>query len=1576
MSLQTIGEEVFSEYQAVWDAKETIDTIEIENAQIKVTINDGELANNIAEAISPNFNLDSKAPTIVENITFDAGIAGQESSATITIPRPEEISQVSYYITDDSLIESNPQNSGWVVMDGEEVTIPWTFDSDVEVKSLKYKFKDVFGNETVEMIASTHTPVATSSFMLQDTSNISAVPPYYDVYIGWQASEETGFSSYKLEQATSSDNITYNDYVDISSASLSNYTTNYYISRNLNPDLYYKYRLGVVNSEGNVSVRSNASIITKPDGVQNYGEGGGGSVATAPRIENITATQQADKSVIVNFKLTDDSLVKKIYPNYEAYLFYNHGVTVASNYLSGGNLEVSDATLLPESGYIQVNNEVIKYTTKTGNTLSGLSRGTWPDDVTSGRATRTSAVLYEGSPVWVMANQTEPITIENTSILSGQNEEMVWLAQEEESLAGFSYDNFGLRVLIHDNQDALSGPISTQNDYSEDSLINNLDLEAPFISFEVAEMSVIENTDSILSIPLVIERPYMFDSTVNYTVSGTATRGLDYILADGQVTIEAGQIQNSINLNIIDDAIKEEPENIIITLSDPNNTRLGSNSIITITIGDNESFSGLGFDLVASSNTENITLVPVKIILAEVSGIDVTASYTVSGTAIRDEDYVLADGSITILAGEDEAIIDLYITDDALKETDETVVITINEVTGATLNENSVYTYTIVDNDTYPTLSFSQPTSQAREDINVAEILVSLSSAYPEEIHFNYSIVGGSAEGDGLDYRVEETEAIIEPGSTTGLIPIIIYDDDLSEETENILVSIHDPVNAILGSEVTHGLSILDNEILITEINGSQTKSTSVRITWTTDDYTDSLIEYGLVPDGQEGAYAMSKHSTEKVLNHDVYIDELTPETTYFFRTTSTNLAGETTVSRSQFTTTAGPVISQVSTTGETDTTATITWTTDILSNSAVYYSTDPEMLNPQSQNTPDQTTDHSVSLNNLTPNEIYYFFVTSTDEEGNIGEDLDGGNYYSFSTEDDETPPTISNILIPVRTNSQVAITWRTNEQADGLIRYGLDPDELENESELIELPLIDHLIALDNLEEETTYYYVIESADENGNKTISSPQTFETTKKERVVVFAGSGTPGVAQELYDMILAENQAYKARLDSLNDIKPEISDVEISNITAFSADVSFRTSEDTVAFVKYGKEGSLDKMVANNDWSRNHLINLSGLSLGTEYAFVISVMDKSNDTGESEEYTFTTRYLAEDLDELKKIENVEQFQKEIESTIESILPSLVPPFIERPTVTNITESSATISYKTNIKTYPIVSFVEESKYDLTKENPYNRENSNTTEKSNSHNLELTGLMPNTKYHFSARAYSLPGVIGQYEDLTFMTKASKIQAQIANITNSSFDVIWTTDEPTSSIVEYKNTRTGKIAKIVDEKKIVSHSIKVENLESGVSFEVFVSGINPKGNLVEAGSSRVVKTLLDEDAPIVANLKVDSAMVQGRNDKVQTIISWQTNEPSTSTIRYQEGTGKLDSNLSNSAKDLELTQNHVVILSSLKPGTVYRFTIVSTDQAGNSSELPVRTIITPNKTESIVDVIFKNFDETFNFIKNIR
>jgi len=101
-----------------------------------------------------------------------------------------------------------------------------------------------------------------------------------------------------------------------------------------------------------------------------------------------------------------------------------------------------------------------------------------------------------------------------------------------------------------------------------------------------------------------------------------------------------------------------------------------------------------------------------------------------------------------------------------------------------------------------------------------------------------------------------------------------------------------------------------------------------------------------------------------------------------------------------------GPAISNVSVTGITDTTATITWVTNTTSNSQVNYGTNLALGTIVFDNS--TVNNHLVLLQGLTPGTIYYFEVQSTDASG-TSTDNNGGAYYSFAT----TPPTTYSITL-----------------------------------------------------------------------------------------------------------------------------------------------------------------------------------------------------------------------------------------------------------------------------------------------------------------------------------------------------------------------------------------------------------------------------------------------------------------------------------------------------------------------------------------------------------------------------------
>ena len=154
-------------------------------------------------------------------------------------------------------------------------------------------------------------------------------------------------------------------------------------------------------------------------------------------------------------------------------------------------------------------------------------------------------------------------------------------------------------------------------------------------------------------------------------------------MANGTVTINAGETSGSITIaNIIDDSLKEVDETVIVTLSNPSNATLGSDSVHTYTIIDNDTPPVVNFKATSSNGDESVSSKVITVNLSAASSQNITVDYSVSGTATGSgTDYTLANGTLTINAGSTSGIITIgNIVDDSLDEVDETIIVTLSSL--------------------------------------------------------------------------------------------------------------------------------------------------------------------------------------------------------------------------------------------------------------------------------------------------------------------------------------------------------------------------------------------------------------------------------------------------------------------------------------------------------------------------------------------------------------------------------------------------------------------------------------------------------------------------------------------------------------------------------------------------------------------------------------------------------------------------------------------------------------------------------------------------------------------------------
>jgi YVTN family beta-propeller protein len=187
---------------------------------------------------------------------------------------------------------------------------------------------------------------------------------------------------------------------------------------------------------------------------------------------------------------------------------------------------------------------------------------------------------------------------------------------------------------------------------------------------------------------------------------------------------------------------------------------------------------------------------------------------------------------------------------------------------------------------------------------------------------------------------------------------------------------------------------------VISEVASSSVQETvstaSATITWTTDEYASSTVEYGPTT-----GYGSASSSSALVSSHQIVIGGLSLDTDYHFRISSGDVSGNEATSADYVVHTAlpdlvSPIVSNVASSTVQDdafASATITWTTDEASTSTVEYGTTTGYGSASSSVI--LTTDHTVVIGNLDFDTTYHYRISSQDAWGNVVTTAD----YTFHT-------------------------------------------------------------------------------------------------------------------------------------------------------------------------------------------------------------------------------------------------------------------------------------------------------------------------------------------------------------------------------------------------------------------------------------------------------------------------------------------------------------------------------------------------------------------------------------------------
>ncbi len=247
--------------------------------------------------------------------------------------------------------------------------------------------------------------------------------------------------------------------------------------------------------------------------------------------------------------------------------------------------------------------------------------------------------------------------------------------------------------------------VSADGDYdgrdpSDVDVTNADDDELPTISFD-APSSRSPESDSFPALTVSLSAAYALPVTVECAVTGgTADEGTDFVLPGGTLTFAPGETVATVPLTVTDDAFDEPDETLEIAIFDPVNAALGATRSHTCTLGDDDDVPTVQFHSPISEADEACGTAHINVTLSSVSGKTVTVAYSAAGgTAEAGADYVLNGGALSFAPGETTAGISLTVTDDALCDSGETVIVRLSGPVSAALGTDDYHTCELNDED-------------------------------------------------------------------------------------------------------------------------------------------------------------------------------------------------------------------------------------------------------------------------------------------------------------------------------------------------------------------------------------------------------------------------------------------------------------------------------------------------------------------------------------------------------------------------------------------------------------------------------------------------------------------------------------------------------------------------------------------------------------------------------------------------------------------------------------------------------------------------------------------------------------
>lgn len=395
-----------------------------------------------------------------------------------------------------------------------------------------------------------------------------------------------------------------------------------------------------------------------------------------------------------------------------------------------------------------------------------------------------------------------------------------------------------------------------------------------------------------------------------------------------------------------------------------------------------------------------------------------------------------------------------------------------------------------------------------------------------------------------------------------------------------------------------------------------------------------------------------------------------------------------------------------------------------------------------------------------------------------------------------------------------------------------------------------------------------------------------------------------------------------------------IGEPETSNITTKKALIQWTTDRNSDSKVAIGTSSGHygQAEIGNSDQVSVHDIQLDNLAAGTTYYYIVKWTDDDGNTGISQEHSFTTKPA---------------------------------PVIKEITATKVSLSSAVISFTSVGSTKVNLYFGESDSFG-------GLESVNTSSVETPYNMELSGLKDGTKYFYQLSAFDSEGSEYKGNIFSFTTPPRP------HITNLRFEpiegeptstqsVTWTTNVPSSSTITYGKVGSGGVD-VLKSELTTNHKIVISGLEDDSNYFLLAQSRDGDGNLAISDAQRF-RTALDTRPPTISDVTIETSIRgTGTEARGQVIVSWRTDEPSTSQVGYADGSTATVFN-NKTTEDTQRTTEHIVVLANLPTSKVYSIQAISYDKSRNIGVSDPQTSIVGRANESVLTIILNALQRIF-------